>query len=66
MKERVMMQRIPCWLILTVVTQHQFQDEVYHGPSPGALNCNPCPPLIGQAKAVLASHWALNHMSVSN
>ena len=35
------------WLLLTVVTQHQFQDETYHGPGPGALNCNPCPYLIG-------------------
>ena len=32
MKERLVMQHIPCRLILTVVTQHQFQDETYHGP----------------------------------
>ena len=38
MKERLVMQHIPSRLILTVVTQHQFQDEAYHGPGPGALN----------------------------
>ena len=32
MKERLVTQHIPCWLLLTVVTQHQFQDETYHGP----------------------------------
>ena len=60
MKERLVMQHIPSWLILTVVTQHQFQDEAYHGPGPGALNCNPSRALIGQSWAVPISYWSLN------
>lgn len=64
MKERLVMQHIPCWLLLTVVTQHQFQDETYHGPGPGALNCNPNPALIGQDKPALITHWTLNHKPV--
>ena len=59
MKERLVMQHIPLW-ILTAVTQHQFQDEAYHGPSPGALNCNPSRALIGQSGTVLISHWSVN------
>ena len=64
MKERLVMQHIPLWRILTAVTQHQFQDEAYHGPSPGALNCNPSPALICQDKPDLISDWALNHNPV--
>lgn len=61
MKERLVMQHIPSWLILTVVTQHQFQDEAYHGPGPGALNCNPSRALIGQSGAAPSSYWSVNH-----
>ena len=64
MKGLLVMQHIPCRLILTVVTQHQFQDETYHGPGPGALNCILNSVFIRQNKPVLFPHWTLNHKPV--